>query len=174
MFGSDPQPTNERAAAASGGERRPAPLWLSAGLFLLALLKKQSSRSWCVCVRVCACVCVCVHVCACVCVCVVFSDGGGMHTVTLLWLPSNTGTWVEGFPVLRKLCLYVCVWGGGGGVSVCMCVCVCISAVCLCVLMHSSTRVKVLEKSHLRHTRTYTHTHTHTHTHVLSLCSHTH
>lgn len=29
----------------------------------------------------------------------------GMHAVTLIWLPGNTGTWVEGFPVLRKLCL---------------------------------------------------------------------
>lgn len=36
--------------------------------------------------------------------------------MTLLWLPRNTGTWVEGFPVLRKLCLYATL-------GACVCVC---------------------------------------------------
>lgn len=61
----------------------------------------------------------------------------GMHNVTLLWSLSNTGTWVEGFPVPGKLC-FVSGAGGEGVAYAClhaqmfMCVLVVCVTACVC------------------------------------------
>lgn len=97
MFGLDPWLTNQRAAVVNISLLAfGSVIWCFLFFFFFFFGCFQRSRVQGV--------AVCMHLSSCLCLCVAFS-GGGMHTVTLLWLPSYTGTWVEGFPVLRKLCL---------------------------------------------------------------------